>query len=284
MSSENKLYAFVREEIVPLEQAYLHVSDLSIQRGYGVFDFLKIMEGQPLFLEDYLERFYTSAKLMHLPVPLSDEALRATIRKLIQLNGLPVSGMKIILTGGYSDNGYDIGEASLVIVQQPLVLPGQALRERGLKVITQEYVREVPAVKTINYSMGIWLINRVKESGADDVLYQKGGVVTEFPRCNFFIVRQDGTVVTPAEDVLQGITRKHVLELAVKKYKVAVEAVSLEDIWQAREAFLTSTTKRILPIVQVDDRVIGDGKPGATTVSLLEDLVRLEESYSLKSM
>ncbi|RDV11076.1 amino acid aminotransferase [Pontibacter diazotrophicus] len=277
MSSENKLHAFVRGEIVPLDQAYLHVSDLSIQRGYGVFDFLKIINGRPLFLEDYLARFYASATRMHLAVPLSEDALKTTIYRLIELNRLPMAGMKIILTGGYSDSGYDIGDPSLLIIQQPLRLPGQALRERGLKVITHDYVREVPTVKTINYSMGIRLINKIKENGADDVLYHREGLVTEFPRCNFFIVKQDGTVVTPAEDVLRGITRKHVLELAGRTYKVVEGAVTLDDIRQASEAFLTSTTKRILPVVQVDDVVIGNGKPGAVTLSLLQDLIQLEE-------
>ncbi|MFD3002701.1 aminotransferase class IV [Pontibacter toksunensis] len=277
MSSENKLHAYVRGEIVPLDQAYLHVSDLSIQRGYGIFDFLKIIDGQPLFMEDYLARFYTSARLMHLPVPLSDEVLKATIFRLVELNEMPMAGMKIILTGGYSDSGYDIGEPSLLLIQQPLSLPGQAMLERGLKVITHSYIREIPEVKTINYTMGIRLVNKIKENGADDVLYHTGGVVTELPRCNFFIVKRDGTVVTPVEGILHGITRKHVLEIAGKKYKAVEGTVTLDDIRQAREAFLTSTTKRILPVVQVDDVVIGNGKPGAVTLALLQDLIKLEE-------
>lgn len=265
---------------MPLEQAFLHVSDLSIQRGYGVFDYFKISEGRPLFLEDYLARFYASAEKMHLPVPLSDEALKATIYQLLELNRLPQSGVKMILTGGYSDSGYDIGDPSLLIIQQPLSLPGQALRERGVKVITQAYVREMPIVKTINYTMGIRLLNKIKAQGADDVLYHQDGVVTEFPRCNFFLVKQDGTVVTPADNVLLGVTRKHVLELAARKHKVEVGTVTLDDIRKAKEAFLTSTTKRILPVVQVDGVPVSDGKPGAMTLSLLEDLLQLEERQS----
>lgn len=272
------MYAFVRQEIVPLDQAFLHISDLSIQRGYGVFDYLKIRDGRPLFLEDYLARFYASARLMHLTLPPSDEALKATIHKLVGLNGLRMSGMKMILTGGYSDSGYDIIAPNLLIMQQPLSLPDQALRERGLKLVTHAYVREIPAVKTINYTMGIRLLNKIRENGADDVLYHRGGVVTELPRCNFFIIRQDGTIVTPAEDVLFGITRKHVLELAGTRYEAVEGTVTLDDIRQAKEAFLTSTTKRILPVVQVDDVVIGNGRPGAATLSLLEDLIQLEES------
>ena len=279
MSTEKKLYAYVRQEIVPLEQAHLHVSDLAIQRGYGVFDFFRIREGRPLFLEEYLSRFYASARLMHLPLPFSDGELKETIYKLMELNGLAVSGMKMILTGGYSDSGYDIVSPNLLLIQQPITLPAQALQERGLKLITQEYVREFPEVKTINYAMGIRLLQKIKVKGADDVLYHHKGVVSELPRCNFFLVRQDGTVVTPAHGMLHGITRKHVLELATKRYHAVEATVTLDDIRQASEAFLTSTTKRILPVVQVDDMVIGAGKPGAVTRQLLEDLVRFEEIH-----
>ncbi|MFD2247930.1 aminotransferase class IV [Pontibacter ruber] len=281
MRSNTELFAYNQGEIMPLEAAFLHVSDLAIQRGYGIFDFCKVQEGIPLFLDDYLDRFFGSATMMELPAPLTEEELRSTITQLILKNNLGLSGIKMILTGGYSANGYDLAEPNLVLIQQPLSLPPQEQIDRGIKIITHEYVREIPAAKTINYTMGIRLIKRVKDQRADDVLYYKNGVVTEFPRCNFFIVRQDDTVVTPSENVLRGITRKNVLELAGRKYKTEEGAITLDDIYQAKEAFLTSTTKRVLPIVQVDDVVIGTGKPGEVTLDLLQDLVDLEQKYRL---
>lgn len=277
MHSNPKLQAYIHGQIKPLEDAFLHVSDLSVQRGYGIFDFLKIQDGKPVFMEDYLQRFYNSARLMELSVPLTQENLTDVINQLIQVNNLPLSGIKMILTGGYSANGYDPGDPNLIIQQQPLTLPDQETIDKGIKIITQEYVREIPRAKTINYSMGIRLINKIKEANASDVLYQQKGIVTEFPRCNFFIVTQDNTVVTPDEDVLLGITRKNVLKLAAQKYKTEERAVTISDIAQAKEAFLTSTTKRILPIVQVDDVVIGSGKPGDVTKNLLDDLIALEQ-------
>lgn len=273
----NPNYAYVRGQVLPLEQATLHISDLSIQRGYGVFDYFRVFHGKPVFLDDYLERFHASAAAMNLEVPVPDADLRQAIDELIRRNNLPLSGMKMILTGGYSENGYDPAEASLIIQQQPLILPGPEMLEQGIKVITHEYVREVPRAKTINYTMGIRLIGDIRRRGASDVLYQQNGVVSEFPRCNLFIVKQDNTVVTPADNVLLGVTRKNVLALAGKKYKAAEGTVTLKDVYGAKEVFLTSTTKRIVPIVQVDDRVIGTGKPGEVTRSLLQDLVQLEE-------
>ncbi len=272
------MYAYLHDEILPLDSAYLHVSDLAIQRGYGIFDFFKTHQGQPLFLNDYLTRFYASALLMGLEVPLSEEELTSVLTRLIQMNGLTDSGVKMILTGGYSENGYNPGPPNLIILEQPLTLPSEAQLATGIKVITHEYVRELAAAKTINYSMGIRLIQQVKAKAADDVLYHQQGVVSEFPRSNFFLVTKDNILRTPAQEILKGVTRKNVLELAAKKYKVEEGTVTLEDIARAKEAFMTSTTKRVLPIVAVDGQPIGDGKPGAVSLDLLQDLIQLEEA------
>ncbi|GGF15332.1 aminotransferase class IV [Hymenobacter cavernae] len=280
MASSPDLYAFVRGEIVPLTRAYLHVSDLAIQRGYGIFDYFRVHETQPLFVEDHLDRFYESARLMQLAVPLTRAALHEVILELARRNDLALSGIKILLTGGYSPDGYTPtpGEASLVLIQQPLTMVEQAAVDCGIRIMSHEYVREVAQAKTINYTMGIRLIQRLQETGLDDVLYHQQSVVSEFPRSNFFIVRQDNTVVTPAENVLFGITRKKVLQLASRRYPVEEGPVTLMDIWQAKEAFLTNTTKRLLPVVELDGKPIGTGKPGEVTLALLAAFQELEQA------
>jgi branched-subunit amino acid aminotransferase/4-amino-4-deoxychorismate lyase len=277
MTSNSALFAFINHQIMPLKEAFLHVSDLSIQRGFGVFDFFRLHQGQPLFLPEYLDRFYLSAGMLGLEVPLQREALTETITTLIRKNNLPVSGIKMILTGGYSADGYAPAAPNLIITQQPVALPDPAKIEKGIKIITHGYVRELPLCKTINYTMGLRLIPALREAGADDVLYCHEGLVTEFPRCNFFIVTTDNTVMTPAADVLLGVTRKKVLELARQQYRVVEGPVTLADIGQAREAFLTSTTKRILPVVGVNGTPVGDGRPGEVTLALLQSLRSMEE-------
>ena len=271
------MYTYLQNKIVPAEKAFLHVRDLSILRGYGVFDFFKIKDGHPFFLNDYLERFYNSAKIMHLTVPHSHEELESIIYQLIQKNNIEESGIKIILTGGYSEDGYQPAEPNLILTQHPLTLPAKEQIEKGVKIIAHDYVRDLPAAKTINYSMGIWLINQVKIQQAYDVLYYQNNIVSEFPRCNFFIVKKDNTVVTPVDRVLHGITRKNILKLAAHHYKAEEGIITLDDIREAKEAFLTSTTKRIVPIVQINNTLINDGKPGAVSLSLLEDLITLEQ-------
>lgn len=276
MSARNTMYVYLNREILALEKAFLHITDLSIHRGYGVFDFFKIKDGHAFFLEDYLDRFYHSAEIMHLAPPHTKKELKSIVYKLIEKNNLTESGIKMILTGGYSADGYQPATPNLIITQHNLSLPDQEQIEKGVKVITHEYVRELSEAKTINYSMGIWLIDKIRQSQASDVLYHQNGVVSEFPRCNFFIVKQDDTVVTPSRNVLHGITRKNILNLARRRYKAEEAVVTLDDVFRAKEAFLTSTTKRIVPIVQVDDKIIGNGKPGTVSLALLDDLVALE--------
>ena len=270
------MYTYLHNEIVPAEKAFLHVRDLAIQRGYGIFDFFKIQDGHPFFLNDYLHRFYNSANVMRLVVPQSPEELKSIIYQLIEKNNIAASGIKMILTGGYSEDGYQPATPNLIITQHPLSLPGKEQIEKGVKIITHDYVRDLPTAKTINYSMGIWLINKIKEQEAYDVLYHQNNMVSEFPRCNFFMVRKDDTVVTPKDRVLHGITRKNILKLASKRYKTEEGTITLDDIYQAKEAFLTSTTKRIVPIVQINNTIISDGKPGSVSLSLLNDLISME--------
>jgi D-alanine transaminase/branched-chain amino acid aminotransferase len=277
------MYTYLNDTFVPEEKAFLHVSDLAIQRGYGIFDFFRVIDNYPLFIEDYLERLYHSAAEMHLAIPFREDQLKAIIFELIRKNNIPESGIKVILTGGYSPDGYQLADKSnLIISQKAMMFPPPVFPEKGIKIITHEYLRDKPHVKTINYVVGIWIQNKVREANAADVLYYYDGVVSEFPRCNFFIVNRDKTVVTPGENILEGITRKHVLALATKKFKVEIRDVSLEEALHAKETFMTSTSKRIVPITLIDDHVIGDGKPGAVTRELFGDLVTLEQQEQQK--
>ncbi|OON68982.1 aminotransferase class IV [Hymenobacter sp. CRA2] len=279
MSSITTTHAYVRGEFSPWHQAYLHISDLAIQRGYGVFDFFRVEAGQPLFLQPHLDRFFRSAELLELAVPLTRPELVAAIHELIRRNDLPRSGVKVLLTGGYSSGGFEpAGEASLIITQQPIELPTPEQLARGIRIISHEHGRELPEAKSINYVTGIRLLKELKTRGADDVLYHQHGLVTEFPRANFFIVRADDTVVTPAANVLAGITRQNVLRLDGLPYRVETGPVRLEDVRAAKEAFLASTTKRLMPVVQLDDHPIGQGTPGAVTRALLARLLELEKS------
>lgn len=268
------LYAIVNHELLPASEATLAVNDLSIQRGYGIFDFFKTINHTPIFLEDHLDRFYQSASILQLPVTYSREELKGLFNKLMEQNQLPDSGIRITLTGGYAADGYTITNPNLIITQQALP-DNKKLHTTGIHLVTYPHQRQLPAAKSIDYLMAVWLQSFVKQQEAQDVLYHQSNTVSECPRSNFFIVTKDDTIKTPAHRILQGVIRKQVLQLASGRYAIEEKPITLDDVYRAKEAFITSTTKNILPVVKVDGQVIGSGLPGEITMALAADLKKI---------
>ena len=269
---------FYKDRFVALEDAALPVTDLGVQRGYGIFDFLRVAENKPLFIDDHLDRFYHSAKQMRLPLPYIKAELKEIIQKLILENELPYSGIRILLSGGTSPDGYQIIEPNLVLIQQPITPPADEIYKAGYKLVTYAHQRQMPEVKTTDYLMAVWLQPWVKEQGGDDVLYHQNGMVSECPRSNFFIVTQTGMVVTPGRNILAGITRKQLLTIAAD-YGITIEVkdISLDDIWDAREAFITSSTKRIIPVHTIDDLYLGPFSEDSVTAELYRIFLQKEK-------
>ena len=245
-------WAFLHDSFVEEEKACLHFRDLSFQRGYGIFDFFRLQGNSPLFLQDHLDRFYYSAAGLRLPVPLQREELKNCISELIQKNNLPCTGIRLSLTGGYSEDGFNIGSPNLLLSQHHFMPPTAEQFHNGIKLYTYPYQRSLPHIKSIDYLMAVWLQPKRIENGADDILYHQGGIISECPRSNFFLVTAEKKIVTPAENALAGITRKKVLDLAREHFTVEERPVSLAEIQTAREAFITSTTKQILPVAAID--------------------------------
>lgn len=270
---------FINGQFIEEKEASIGIADLSVQRGYGIFDFFRTKKNVPLFLDDYLDRFFSSANLLHLQPAYDKEAIRNIVDEMIRENRIETSGFKLILTGGYSTDGFELGNPNLIITQQPLEVSSEEKFEKGIKIILHEYLRDVSSAKSINYLMAVYLRDKILSQKADDVLYYKDDFTLEFPRANVFIVTKDQTVVTPAENVLHGITRKKVLELAGKKYKAETRSITTNELKNAAEVFLTSTTKRLLPVLQVDGKPIGDGKPGEITRDLYKSFIQLENEY-----
>jgi len=265
----SKLYVWVNDAFIPADDAQINISDLAVQRGYGIFDFFKTIDGKPVFLEDHLDRFFRSAVLMRLDIKMSRDEVKSRISQLIEKNNLSDSGIKIILTGGFSPDGFNIAAPNLMITQQSFQIP-RTMHEHGVSVITHEYQRQFANAKTLDYLQAIWLQPVIKEKKADDVLYHSNRLIRECPRANFFIVTKDDQVLTPESDMLKGVSRKQVLEISSAMYQTQARDVTLDELRNAKEAFITSTTKNILPVVQVDGRFLGDGKPGVVTRALAE--------------
>ena len=267
----------VEGRFMPLEDAGIPLNDLGLQRGYGIFDFLRVKGERPLFIEDHLDRFFRSAETMRLDVPESREGLKGIVRELAESNDLPHSGVRILLTGGPSHDGYAISSPRLAVIQQALTPPPDVMQTPGIRLCSHPYRRQLPEVKTTDYLMAVWLQPWLRESGGDDVLYHHEGIVSECPRSNLFIVDRNGALITPGRGMLKGVTRKKVMDLALRMGIVVEERdLPLEEVSAAREVFVTASTKRILPVCCIDGVELPGATAGMVARRLHEALIDLE--------
>ncbi len=261
---------YVNGEFLPAEEAKLGIEDIGLLRGFGIFDFFSVRGGKPLFLDFHLQRFIHSAEGMGLSLPLDSEALKKTIHQLLLLNNTFDAGIRLVLTGGYSPNSYLPSQPNFFILEQNFSYPDPELYSKGVSLLFHQYTREIPAIKTTNYVVSILQAKRLQEAGAYDLLYHDGQEISESSRSNFFVVLPGQRILTSSRNILMGITRQQVLEVAkFTNYTVEEGRLSLSDLAQAEEAFLTSTIKGILPVIQVEGQWIGNGKVGAITQELM---------------
>lgn len=273
----------INGKFLPADKGQILISDLAIQRGYGVFDFFKTINGVPVFLEDHLDRLYRSADQMRLDFGYDRDDLKAMLFELMGMNNLPLSGVKITVTGGYAEDGYSLAKPNVLITQQPLLLYNDA-NASPLKIVSYEHQRQMPHIKTIDYLMAIWLQPFIKLNQADDVLYHNNGVITECPRSNFFIVTDDDVLVTPANNVLHGITRMQILRHLKHICTIEERNITLDEVYKAKEAFVSNSSKNILPVVKVDQHKIGTGEPGPLTMRIKKELLQLIAADSSTSV
>ena len=272
-----KPFCFADGQIINTENATIHPMDLGLIRGYGIFDFFRSVNYKPLFLEHYLDRFIASAEKTFLPLPYSRAELKQIIQELTDKNDMEQGGFRMVLSGGLSENHFSPAEGKLFIFAESLLFPSEEKYSKGIKLLGLDYVRPIADIKTTNYALSVWDSMRWKKEGAEDVLYHHKGLISESSRSNFFIVK-DGVLITPEKDILLGITRKHVLQLAEK---VEIRDVTWAEALQADEAFISSTTKILLPVTKIDDHTIGNGKPGPLTLDILNKFKVLEKENSL---
>lgn len=270
----NNIY-FINGEFLPENETNISVNDLALLRGYGIFDFFKAVQGKVIFLEDHLARLNYSCGQMGFEIPYSNEQLKKLIYKLIEQNTKPLLGIKIIVTGGYSLDGYSPTKPNIIMIAKAF---NYIDKPYGMHLMTLDYIRENPTIKTLNYMVPIQHLPKMKAMGADDFLYHKNGIVSELSRSNIFIVKNK-TIITPKEGVLLGVTRKNTIMLAQKKWTFEERDITLEEVLAADEVFTTGSTKKICAITKIDQTIINAGKIGEITSQLLANFETLEQSY-----
>jgi len=274
---------YVNGEFVPASEARLPVNDLSIVRGYGVFDYTRSYKGKPFKLHEHIVRLERSAAAIALTLPWSTAELTAIVQETFDRNGFPDAGIRIVATGGPAEDFMTPqGTPSLLVMITPIATSQAAAQEAGVKITTVEMDRVLPTVKSINYMSAIMAVEAAKKEGAVEAIYRTAdGLLTEGTRANLFVFKGD-QLLTAEEDVLAGITRTVVLEIASDDFEVVQGPISYHDIRTGAidEVFITSSTKEILPVIQVDDLAVGTGRPGPKTQKLLALFHSYVDSYS----
>jgi D-alanine transaminase/branched-chain amino acid aminotransferase len=241
-------------------------NDLSLLRGYGMFDYFRTYNGVPFRWEDYWNRFYNSAQKLHLVLPHTKEEVRDIMSELYVQADKEDIAFRFLLTGGYSQDGLHIDTPNFLIRTEVLPTTTQS-KPNGIKVLLHEYMRDLPEIKSTNYLHMIMMQPKMKEAQAADLLFHKQGEVSELTRSNIFYFK-DNQLITPSENILYGITRKSVIELAMPYFEVIERAVTVQELLEADEVFTTSSTKGVLPIIQIDDHSIHDQSVGRQTAFL----------------
>jgi len=259
-------------------EAAISINDTAILRAYSVFESLRTYDRRPFHLDDHLARLYRSAELIDLDIPYTREQIAAVVREVIARNAYRHATIRIFVTGGETEDSIlPTGKPVLVVLITPLGERDMQRFANGVKVITTHLQRIMPEAKTNNYVAAVRALKEAARHNAADALFvNEQGHVLEATRSNFFIFRSD-TLVTPRQGILIGVTRNVVLNLARDRFAVEERPVLLDELAQADEAFITSSSKEILPVVQIDDLVIGDGKPGPRTIELEQRFIDLVE-------
>jgi len=260
------------------DEAAISINDVAILRGYSAFESFRTYYRQPFRLDEHLDRLYHSASLMELEIPWPRAEVTNVIAQVIERNDYAHAAIRILVTGGISEDSImPGGQPTLAVLITPLGERDMERFAKGYKLITVHGQRELPEAKTTSYVAAIRALKEAARQDAADALYVDAqGHVLEATRSNFFIFRGD-TLVTPREGVLIGVTRNAALELARGRFAIEERPILLAELALADEAFITSSSREITPAVQINEHIIGDGKPGPRTWELERRFIEMVE-------
>lgn len=268
-------HCYFNGTITPVHETTMQINDLGFLRGYGMFDYFRTYNGRPFQWDLYWKRYERSAKLLNIPNPVAKDEAYKVVMDLLHRTGMPDCAIRFVLTGGYAEDSISVTKPNLLIISEDPHPLDDGEYETGISVMSYEFVRDIPEVKSTDYKHLIILRNEIKAAGAVDILFHKDGEVSELSRSNLFAFK-GSTLITPDRNVLNGITRQTLIELAKPHFTVEERLVSLEEILNADEVFTSSTTKRVLPITKIDDHIIGNGKMGKNSrflLDLIDDMI-----------
>jgi D-alanine transaminase len=269
--------AYVNGRYVPQKQAFVHIEDRGYQFADAVYEVTCIWNGKPVDHAAHLARLRRSLKELRIPVPTTDAALSVIMREVIRRNRVRNGTVYIQVGRGVAPRNHPFPvkaiKPSVVVTAKHGAGPSEATAQAGVKVTVQPDIRwgrvDIKSVGLLPNALAKQAA--VEAKAFEALLVNEAGVVTEASASNAWLVTKDKTIVTHpgTNKILSGITRKTVAALAAKAgYMVDERTFTLDEVYAAKEVFLTGTTTFVLPVVQIDDRTIANGAPGETSLAL----------------
>lgn len=265
--------------LVDEREAKVSVFDHSLLYGDGVFEGIRVYSGKVFELKAHLERLYASAGVIRLPVPMTLAQMTEAVQTTVKANAVTEGYIRLIITRGIGDLGLNpliCKDGLVIIIASNIQLYPEEFYEKGMKVVSASTIRNhpmalPPQIKSLNYLNNILAkIESIDAGAGEAIMYNHLGYVAEASGDNIFIVK-DGVICTPPVQAgsLDGITRHVVIRLARQQNICVVEKnMTRFDLYSADEVFLTGTAAEVIGVVEIDGRLIGDGKPGVMTKRL----------------
>ncbi len=272
---------FLNGKLIPNEEAVVSVFDHGLLYGDGVFEGIRAYNGKVFRLTEHIRRLYESAHSIMLKIPYSQEDMIKAVIDTVNANNLRDAYIRLVVTRGVGDLGMDplkCPKAQVIIIADKIVIYPEELYEKGLNVITVATRRTSanaldPKIKSLNYLNNIHVKMEANRAGVlEALMLNDQGYILEGSADNIFIYR-NGKLITPPGylGVLIGITRQAIIELAQREgIPVVEEPFTRHDLYVSDECFLTGTAAEVIPVVEADMRIIGEGTPGLVTRRLIK--------------
>jgi D-alanine transaminase len=269
--------AYVNGQYLPHGSAMVHIEDRGYQFADGVYEVIAVTGGRLIDGEPHMDRLERSLHELEMAMPMARGALHVVMAETVRSNGVDDGILYLQVTRGVAPRYHGFPEAvrpALVVTARRMAFPQDAEAARGFKAISLPDIRWGRCdIKSVSLLPNVLAKQRADEAGAlEALLIDRDGKVTEASGSNAWIVDRDGRIITRATSngILGGITRYRLIELArAAGMEVIERSFTIEEAKQAREAFVTSTTKFLAPVTQIDDTIIANGEPGETSRRLL---------------
>jgi branched-chain amino acid aminotransferase len=274
---------YIDGEFVDEAHAMVPAKDITVLRGYGVFDFLITYNKRPFHLDAHVARLENSAKEIGLTLTHSNRQIGDIVLETLERNPHHTeSNVRIVYTGGISPDGVTPqGNGILMVMATPKYELPDWWYTNGAKIITVDMERFIPTSKSTSYLSAVFAQQKAAGQDAIEAVYKtKEGHLLEGTTTNLFCFKGD-TLITPPDNILPGITREVVLDLLKDRYDIQMRHIHEDELPEMDEIFITASNKEIVPVIQVDDLGINNGKPGEKTKELLTIWADHTRAYGL---